>query len=312
MTRGVDGVGRATGGCEPRAACISTEEFSCSARDGNESELADLVVACEAEELTMLKGIARAVFNKLGYELKPTRQTLGAAERECEEMIERVRHNTMVSHDGLRSLYFQACFCERNNVPGAFVECGVWKGGAVGLMAQVNLRHGRSRRHIHLFDSFEEICEPDEAVDGERAVNEVKKWTKDRKAEGRLTALEGFYDHRGGPGTIEENERLLQDTIGYESEYIHFHKGWFQHTLPDEHRDIDQIAILRIDADWFASTQLCLEYLFDKVVSGGFVIIDDYGAYDGCKKAVDGFLDTLDEPLFLNYVNSDIRYIIVP
>ena len=233
-------------------------------------------------------------------------------ETESDKMISIVRNNTMVSHAGLFSLYQQALFCEQQGITGDFVECGVWKGGSVGLMALVNLKHGSSRRHIHLFDSFEEICEPDEEVDGQRAVTEAMTWAKKGGAKGRLVPLTGIYDQFGGPGTIQENENLLNDKIGYDSPYIHYHKGWFQHTLPEQHQDIGKIAILRIDADWYASTKICLDHLFDKVVSGGFVIIDDYGTYDGCKKAVDEFLAGLPKPLYLNHVNFDIRYLIAP
>jgi len=218
----------------------------------------------------------------------------------------------MVAQEGLYSLYHQTLFCEKHELAGDFVECGVWKGGAAGLMALVNLKHGSTRRHIHLFDSFEEICEPDEEIDGHRAISEVRMWTQNGGTTGRLVPLRGIYDHRGGPGNIQENKQLLESTIGYDPQYIHFHKGWFQHTLPEQHNDISKIAILRIDADWYASTKICLEYLFEKVISGGFVIIDDYGAYDGCRKAVDAFVKTMQKPLFLNYVNSDIRYIIAP
>lgn len=218
----------------------------------------------------------------------------------------------MVAEPGLFSLYQQAVFCESNDLRGDFVECGVWKGGAVGLMALVNLNYGKTRRHLHLFDSFEEICEPDEKVDGARAISEVKKWSKQGGTKGRLNPLKGIYDHRGGPGTIEENKHLLNDLIGYESEYIHFHKGWFQETLPEQHKAIKSIAILRIDADWFASTKICLDYLFNIVVPGGFVIIDDYGAYEGCKMAVDEFLTSNKKRLFLNPVNTEIRYLIIP
>lgn len=264
----------------------------------------------------MLKKLLKLTLNKLGYELvRKKKNNLTrinqVSEDECEEMIKIAHSNTMVAHAGLVSLYHQILFCETQDIPGDFIECGVWKGGAVAIMALVNLKHSPVRRHIHLFDSFEEICEPDEQIDGERAIREVRMWAKNGGTGGKLIPVSGIYDHRGGPGTIEENKLLLEHTIGYDPQYIHYHKGWFQHTLPQKHKNIDKVAILRIDADWYASTRVCLDYLFDKVVPGGFVIIDDYGAYNGCRKAVDEFIEERGKPLFLNYVNSDIRYIIV-
>jgi hypothetical protein len=264
----------------------------------------------------MFKTFVRSAFNRFGFELtrkKTDTETVNPEpESEAGRMISVVRKQTMVPREGLLSLYQQAFFCETNELAGDFVECGVWKGGAVGLMALVNLEHGRIRRHIHLFDSFEAICEPDEAIDGQRALDEVRMWAKNGGTKGRLVPLEGFYDRSGGPGTVEENERLLVHTIGYDPRYIHFHAGWFQRTLPEQSGDIGRIAILRLDADWYASTKICLEYLFEKVIPGGFVIIDDYGAYEGCRKAVDEFFKTLPKPLFLNRVNRDIHYVIAP
>ncbi len=179
-------------------------------------------------------------------------------------------------------------------------------------MALTNLKYGARRRHIHLFDAFEEICEPDEAVDGEKAIRETKMWAKHPEFEGKLKPLVGFYDNRGGPGTLDENRHLLEDVIGYDWKYLHYHKGWFQNTVPAKAEEIKQIAILRLDGDWYASTKVCMDFLFEKVVEGGFVIIDDYGAYEGCKKAVDEFLQAKGLSPFLHHVNKDIRYLVKP
>ncbi len=230
---------------------------------------------------------------------------------ECHSMIDIVRKNTMVGEDSLVTLYHQARFCELNGIPGDFIECGTWKGGSVGLMALVNLKHSSVRRHIHLFDAFQEICEPDETVDGNRAVREAS--SVGGGAMGRLVPLKGSYDHLGGPGTIEGNKEFLEKTIGYDAAHLHYHKGWFQDTLPVDHDSIKQIAILRLDGDWYASTKVCLEYLFDKVVQNGFLIVDDYGTYEGCQKAVDEYLEKKGITLYFNGTRpqSNCRYAIV-
>ena len=264
----------------------------------------------------MIKKIIRRLLNKIG--LKVYRKKLPQSfiyrkyDAECSQIINRVRSNTMVAREGLIELYHQAVFCEKHNIPGCFVECGVWKGGAVGLMALANLRHSSTRRNIHLFDSFQECPEPDERIDGERAIREVKMWAKNPGTKGNLIPLKGVFDKKGGPGTIKQNKELLEQKIGYDPNYLHYHQGWFQEVLPTAHKDLGPIAILRLDADWYASTKVCLHYLFHKVVSGGFVIIDDYGAYDGCRKAVDEFIEGYGSPLYLNWVNRYIIYIIIP
>ncbi len=270
----------------------------------------------------MLKRTIRKMFNR--FELDIVRQSLHAPEKrydrqsEADALIKTISLHTMVSYEDLVTLFQQAVWCEERGIMGDFVECGVWKGGCVGLMALVNLRYGKQRRHIHLFDAFQEICEPDEAVDGERAVREARMWVKDagsvaeRRYTGELKPLTGIYDHRGGPGTLEENRRLLEEIIAYDRQFLHYHKGWFQDTVPSDADGIGEIAILRLDGDWYASTKVCLDFLFEKVVKGGFVIIDDYGAYEGCKRAVDEHFETKKLHLFLHHVNKDIRYLVKP
>ncbi len=238
---------------------------------------------------------------QLGYEL----------EAEATVCINIVKSNTMLSKRRLVTLYQQVAYCEEYEIPGCFVECGVWKGGAAGVMALANLKKGTERRHLHLFDAFQEICEPDAAVDGERALREVRELTgRVGHDEGKLEALSGIYDSFGGPGTFEENQQLLERTIGYPKEFVHYHVGWFQNTIPVDHHNIGSIAILRLDGDWYASTKICLEYLFDKVTKGGIVIIDDYGTYEGCRRAVDEFMELKQVQAYLAPIDSDCRFFV--
>lgn len=266
--------------------------------------------------MSMVKKLIKAALLPLGYEIRklegPAEAQPTPFEASFQQAAERVRPYTMLSQARLYSLFRQAVYCEENGITGAFVECGVWKGGAVALMAMANLTYGKTRRDIHLFDAFDNICEPDQAVDGERAVAETQKWAKKGNANGRLVPLDGFYDQFGGAGTLEGNRELLENNVGYEAVRLHFHKGWFQDTLPADAKDIDKIAILRIDGDWYASTKVCLDFLFEKVVRGGFIIIDDYGAYEGCRKAVDEFFAARNLHLFMNQIDNEAIYFIVP
>jgi len=243
------------------------------------------------------------VNRKLGYYL----------EEEANEQILKVRAYTMLPYVRLVTLYQQAVHCEKYGIQGSFVECGVWKGGAVGLMALANMNHGKGPKHIHLFDAFDDICEPDARIDGKRALNEVRLYAKiDSEMSSKLEPVKGLYDAFGGCGTLEENKRLLEEIINYNPDYLHYHKGWFQNTLSKDSSQIEDIAILRLDADWYASTKVCLEYLYDKVVPGGFVIIDDYGYYEGCKKAVDEFIEKRNLKIFLNNIDYGCVYWIKP
>jgi O-methyltransferase len=224
--------------------------------------------------------------------------------------IQIVRKNTMMPYINLASLYAQVIYFEKNNIEGDFVECGVWKGGGIGLMALANLKHSTKRRNLHLFDIFDNIGEPDPELDGELVVQQVKELAGNLNLDikGRLKPIEGIYDQFGGKGTLEENKHLLEDVIGYEKAKIHYHKGWFEETIPVDKKEIDKIAILRLDGDYYSSTKVCLENLYDKVVPNGLIIIDDYGTYKGCKNAVDEFRVANNIKSFMHYSNSDCRY----
>lgn len=226
--------------------------------------------------------------------------------------IARVRDRTMIAHPALLSLWAQVRHCELNALPGVFVECGVWKGGAAGLMALGNMVHSHQRRPLHLFDIFDDICEPDPRVDGERAMREVEQFAgRDRSTlTGKMQSLAGVYDHLGGPGDAERVQSFIADELGYGRASTVIHKGWFKDTVPVA--DVGPIAILRLDGDWYESTKVCLDHLYHQVVPGGFVIVDDYGTYEGCQKAVDEFLARQPDPVFLNHVTADVRYWIKP
>lgn len=231
-------------------------------------------------------------------------------EDEAFEAMQVVSSNTMLTYEPLVTLFEQVIYCEKNNIAGDFVECGTWKGGATGMMALANLKHGHARRHLHLFDAFEEICQPDEEHDDKEIVDEVKKLGKIKQFGSELKPVTGVYDQFGGPGTLTENKKLLETTIGYPSTCLHYHVGWFQDTVPADAGAIDKIAILRLDGDWYQSTKVCLDHLYDKVVPNGIIIIDDYGYNSGCKKAVDEFLEMKKAYPVINYISSSCRYFI--
>lgn len=270
-----------------------------------------------------MKKIVKKIFRIFGIEIKKIKKSNIVFyndfdhnmnyefEKAANDAVKIVRKQTMLPYVNLITLYEQVMYCEKNNIEGDFVECGVWKGGAVGLMALANLKHGSDKRRLHLFDAFEEICAPDAKNDGEFAVNEVKRILGNKAPiKGELVPLKGIYDQFGGPSSIEDCKNLLQNIIGYPSEYTFYHKGWFQNTIPADAAKIEKIAILRLDGDWYESTKISLDYLWDKVVPGGFIILDDYGLYEGCKKAVDEFLLQKKLHYYLNYSSWACRYII--
>jgi len=152
----------------------------------------------------------------------------------------------------------------------AVVECGTWKGGmACGLLAVA-----AGARDFHFFDSFEGLP-PAEDIDGKKALD----WQADTEAP-------DYYDNnRADRAEFEARVRAAARP----EQRLFIHQGWFADTLPEAPADLE-IAVLRLDGDWYRSTLDCLEHLFDKVAPGGLIIIDDYLDWDGCSRAVHDFL----------------------
>ncbi len=253
----------------------------------------------------MIKTLAQLILKKFGYHIvKSQVQTDGYLLKNIDKtVLEAIKSNSMLCDARLINIIEATNYLISKKIAGDFIECGVWKGGAVATMANA-LKLASDYRNVHLFDAFDDICEPDALLDGQRAIEEVGGI---ENAQGRLKPINGIYQKMGkeGPGNERHVLELLKNIIKYPEDKIFIHKGWFQDTLPIAAPTINNIALLRLDGDWYASTKVCLEFLYDKVVQGGVIIIDDYLTYEGCKLAVDEFLLSRNESPFMFRVNSD-------
>ena len=154
-----------------------------------------------------------------------------------------------------------------NRVPGDLIETGVWRGGATIFMRAILKVYDVTDRRVWVADSFEGLPMPD--------------------AE-RYPADEGdtLYQWRELAVSIEQVKANFE-RFGLLDEQVCFLKGWFRDTLPDA--PIDQLAILRLDGDMYESTMEALVHLYPKLSPGGYVIVDDYEAVEGCRKAVNDY-----------------------
>jgi Macrocin-O-methyltransferase (TylF) len=167
---------------------------------------------------------------------------------------------TMVS---LRRLWHLYDVCSDSALPGgAFVECGVAKGGCVALMSLLS----GGKRTVWGFDSFEEM--PQLTTEDEGSGQD---WVGYRCS---------------GPSGLREAETTLS-RFHVDGDWVELVPGWFEETLAPTLPRIGTIAVLRLDNDWYKSTKYCLETLYDNVVRGGTIIIDDYHTFVGFKRAVD-------------------------
>jgi hypothetical protein len=187
-----------------------------------------------------------------------------------------IRKNTMVTPKRLNNVYDLTEKIITENINGDLVECGVWKGGCVAIMAYVQKKH-KSYKKIWMFDSFEGLPEPTEE-DGENA----KIYAKN-KNKGNLRSIKKCV------GPLEDVKAIFKKLDLNWSQAV-VKRGWFQETLPNANKELKEISLLRLDGDWYESTKICLDQLYTKVSKGGYIIIDDYYHWEGARKAIDEFL----------------------
>lgn len=175
---------------------------------------------------------------------------------------------TMIGMKRLTSLQQCVETVLADDVPGDLVECGVWRGGASILMRAVLAAHGDEKRQVWLADSFEGVPPPDE-----------EKYKADK----------GDRLHLAAPilAVTEQQVRANFQRYGLLDDRVRFLPGWFKDTLHEA--PIGEISLLRLDGDLYESTIQALDGLYARLSPGGFCVIDDYNAIDGCSKAVTDF-----------------------
>lgn len=153
------------------------------------------------------------------------------------------------------------------NLPGDFIEAGVWRGGACILMRSILSAYGDTSRRVWVCDSFEGLPPPDPATYPQDAGDTHVTYSE------LAISLEQVKSNFAKYGLLDEQVRFV--------------KGWFKDTLPSA--PITSLSILRVDGDMYQSTIEALEALYPKLTIGGYVIIDDIGAVPACQQAVIDF-----------------------
>ena len=200
------------------------------------------------------------------------------------EILRRVESRTMTDFAKLFGLVEATRYVVRSRIPGDIVECGVWRGGSMQAVALALIEEGASDRGLHLFDTFEGMPPPTE--EDTRRGTSAEEMLARQDRDHRIWAVAGLDDVR----------EAMQE-VGYPADLVHFHQGLVEDTVPG--RAPEQIALLRLDTDWYASTRHELEHLYHRLSPGGVLILDDYGDWEGARKATDDFLATLPDPLML-------------
>ena len=207
-----------------------------------------------------------------------------------QEIYNFVKPYTMTSPQRVCALIDAVQYVCSCGLQGSFVECGVWRGGSVMAMLKTLLSIN-DYREIYLFDTYDGMTSPTEQdidLEGKLAKELLAKNTK--STENYLWCYAPLQE-------VQNNLRLTK----YPQDLLKFVVGKVEDTIPEQ--SPDQIALLRLDTDWYESTYHELVHLFPRLVKGGVLIIDDYGHWQGARKAADQYFCENNLQLFLHRID---------
>lgn len=191
-------------------------------------------------------------------------------------------------------------------IPGDFVECGVYRGGSIVAIIRTLQALGRSDRTLWLYDTFEGFPQPEEIDQHYRQTaaedGGLKSWALHKRDDGS-----GGSDWCYSP---IEDVRCAVSATGYPQERTVFVKGLVEDTIPGQAPA--QIAFLRLDTDFYRSTRHELVHLYPRMARGSVLILDDYGAYQGARVAVDAYFAELGLKVLLARVDENVRLLVKP
>jgi O-methyltransferase len=247
----------------------------------------------------LIKKSIKKILNQTGFEIHKkgiSREFPKDFDDMCIEMIKSVKPFTMTSKERNFALIEAVKYIINHQVPGDIVECGVWKGGSMMIVAKTLMNLKNQEKEIYLFDTFEGMTKPNEF---------------DIPASGAFDVSELYKKYRINDNSSDWCRAELDEvknnvySTGYKKDKLHFVKGKVENTLPQVVPE--KISILRLDTDWYESTLHELIHLFPKLVKGGVLIIDDYGYWKGSKKAVDEYFAKNKTRILLNRIDETGR-----
>jgi len=211
------------------------------------------------------------------------------------------RDATMTSTERLYALFKAVEYVVRAGIPGDFVECGVWRGGSVMMMALALQRFGGVGRRLYCFDTFEGMPPP--------GARDVRNDTGMPAAE-ILSAADKTADRSVWAIAPLDHVRRNLASTGYPPELLAYCVGKVEDTLPGSAPA--EIALLRLDTDWYGSTRHELVHLYPRLAAGGVLIIDDYGYWRGARQATDEYFLETRHKMLLNRIDNTGRIGIKP
>jgi O-methyltransferase len=206
-------------------------------------------------------------------------------------IIARVKSETRTSRDRIAAMIDSARHIARHRLPGDVVECGVWRGGSVMAAALALLEEGDTGRTLWLYDTY---------------AGQVGAGPKDLS----VTGVNAQKKLARGTWNVVSTDLVRGNvaSTGWPTERTRLVVGRVEDTIP--HDVPDRIALLRLDTDWYDSTRHELQHLYPRLVSGGILIVDDYGHWAGCRQAVDEYFEG--QRIFLHRIDYSGRLVVKP
>jgi len=196
------------------------------------------------------------------------------------------RRLSMVSVPRLWSVISAVKYVVKNEIPGDIIECGVWRGGCAIAMASI-LKANNSKKKLYLFDTFSGITEPGEVdIETSTGTSQIHEYQKRSAVQDTEFVNWDYGDFNIEKVKCEFKRRQLTDNVV-------FVQGDVRKTLFSGMSEPQKLSILRLDTDWYDTTLHEMNILYPRLAKGGVLLVDDYGHYDGARKAVDEYFAKL-------------------
>lgn len=211
-------------------------------------------------------------------------------------IMERVKSYTMTSVERMFALYKSVEYIVKAGVSGDMLECGVWRGGSMMLVAETLRSLNDTTRTLYLFDTFDGHPKPDPKNDidlyGNSIPDEAKNRTSDEGSDWCCVSI--------------DEVRANMASTGYPMKNVMLVKGPVEKTAAANAPQL--LSLLRLDTDWYASAKIELEVFWPRLSRKGLLIIDDYGHYPSQRRAVDEYF--VKSPVMLNRVDYSCRVVV--
>jgi O-methyltransferase len=232
----------------------------------------------------MLKKIVKHLIRRAGYEVVQ-RHDIG--DERFEQIYTTCKPYTMTTYEKLLGMYLAIRYLVTNHIEGDVVECGVWKGGSMMATTMALTGLSDTKRTIYLYDTYEGMAEPTEKdIDSQTGVGAREFWKKKKTEHGSQWCYSPLDEVKANMARTE-----------YPADRLVFVKGKVEDTIPGSLPA--QIAMLRLDTDWYESTYHELVHLFPRLVRGGVLVLDDYWCWQGSREAVDQYFREQKIPILL-------------